>query len=172
MMACDLEGSKIVSTKKISSKNAVSMSIHISTAAAAGECAAERIMRRTARLSGLFDLPDFPELPEAAVSVPALSMACRHQVDRITKMGIEARVSIQEKSFIYRQSTPPIYVSIRHIAKLRAMHSTVSRRVRDLRSARRTEGDIMQTTSQHNGANINIPAMILSEYIQGIRRGL
>ena len=100
MMAWDLEGSKIVSTKKISSKNAVSTRIHISTAAAAGECAAERIMRRTARLSGLFNLADFPDLPGAPASVPALSMACRHQVDRITKMGIEARVSIQEKSFI------------------------------------------------------------------------
>lgn len=100
MMACDLEGSKIVSTKKISSKNAVSMRIHISTAAAAGECAAERIMRRIAGLLGLFNLTDFPELPEAAASVPVLSMACRHQVARITKMGIEARVSIQEKSFI------------------------------------------------------------------------
>ncbi len=47
MMACDLEGSKIVSTKKIeSSKNAVSMRMH--STAAAITSAAERIMRRIA----------------------------------------------------------------------------------------------------------------------------
>lgn len=69
-------------------------------AAAAGECTAERIMRRTAKLLELFNRPDFPELSETAASVLALSMVRRHQADRTAKMGIEARVSIQEKSFI------------------------------------------------------------------------